>query len=254
MLEGYLEINGKKIPRTLLGTSPFIGAAQFGHRARLYLLDLYRNPEAMARIMVKSYQLGVRGIQLLPYPPVVEALQMARDEGFPLDIVGTIRPEVETDDMESDDIEFLSQLDAKAMLLHASITDQGDWDIIGEKLDAINDTGAISGLVTHMPFKTTSKLLKSPILNDFQLYMVPVNRLGYLMDCDTHGPEERAEFRELLMKLDKKVVAKKVLAAGIMTPDDAFDYLKTLDFVDMVALGIASEDEAEETFLKLYQR
>ena len=37
-----------------------------------------------------------------------------------------------------------------------------------------------------------------------------------------------------------------------MTPDDAFDYLKTLNYVDMVALGIASEDEAEETFHKLF--
>ncbi|MBI4814044.1 MAG: hypothetical protein HY802_07130, partial [Methanobacterium sp.] len=70
MLEGYLEIDGKQIPRTLLGTSPFIGAAHFGHRARLYLLDLYRNPEVMARVMARSYQMGVRGIQLIPHPPV----------------------------------------------------------------------------------------------------------------------------------------------------------------------------------------
>lgn len=236
------------MPRTLLGTSPFIGAPQFGHRARLYLLDLYRNPEAMARIIVKSYQLGVRGIQLLPYPPVVEALEMARDQGYPLDIVATIRPDSEED---VDDIELLSGLDAKAILLHASLTDQRNWEEIGEKLDQINDTGALSGMVTHLPFKTTRKLLDSPILDDFQIYGVPVNRLGYLMDCDTHGTEDRAELRELLRNLDKTIMAKKVLAAGIMTPDDAFDYLKTLDFVDMVALGIASEKEAEETFTKL---
>lgn len=239
------------MPRTLLGTSPFIGAPQFGHRARLYLLDLYRNPENMASIIAKSYQLGVRGIQLLPYPPVVEALEMARDDGFPMDIVATIRPDPEDD---TDDVELLSQLNAKAILLHASITDQYNWDLLGEKLDEIKGTGAISGLVTHMPFKTTSELLDSPILDDFQIYAVPVNRLGYLMDCDTHGPEDRAKLRELLLNLDKTVMAKKVLAAGIMTPDDAFDYLKTLDFVDMVAVGIASEAEAEETFQKLVER
>lgn len=251
MLEGFIEINGQKLPRTLLGTSPFIGAPQFGHRARLYILDLYRKPEAMASIIAKSYQLGVRGIQLLPYPPVVEALQIARDEGFPMDIVATIRPDPEEG---VDDVELLTQLDAKAILLHASVTDQCNWDLLGEKLDVINDSGAIPGLVTHTPFKTTRKLLDSPVLNDFQIYGVPVNRLGYLMDCDTHGPEDRAKFRELIMNLDKTVMAKKVLAAGIMTPDDAFDYLKTLDFVDIVAVGIASEVEAEETFLKLAER
>lgn len=249
MLEGYIEIDGQKLPRTLLGTSPFVGASQFGHRARLYILDLYRKPEAMARIMIKSYQLGVRGIQLLPYPPVVESLKMASDEGCPLDIVGTVRLQE-----ANDDLKLFSNLGAKAIMLHADITDRENWDYIGKKLDEINDTGAISGLVTHMPFKTTKKIIESPIGNDFQLYMVPVNRLGYLMDCDTHGPDEREHFREMIHELGKTVIAKKVLAAGIMTPDDAFDYLKKLDYVDMVALGIASEDEAEETFLKLLQR
>jgi len=249
MLQGYIEIDGQKLPRTLLGTSPFVGASQFGHRARLYILDLYRKPEAMARIMIKSYQLGVRGIQLLPYPPVVESLKMASDEGCPLDIVGTVRLQE-----ANDDLKLFSNLGAKAIMLHADITDRENWDYIGKKLDEINDTGAISGLVTHMPFKTTQKIIESPIRNDFQLYMVPVNRLGYLMDCDTHGPDEREHFREMIHELGKTVIAKKVLAAGIMTPDDAFDYLKKLDYVDMVALGIASEDEAEETFLKLLQR
>jgi len=249
MLEGYLEIDGKDIPRTLLGTSPFIGAAHFGHRARLYLLDLYRNPEAMARVMVKSYDLGVRGIQLIPHPPVVEALQIARDQGFPMDIIATIRPE-----SEKDDINLLSELDTSVMLVDPEITDQADWDSIGEKLDDIKDAGSLPGLITQFPFSTTQKLLDSPVLNDFKLYMIPLNRLGYLMDSDTYGPEERTQFKEIIEKMDKTIIAMHVLAAGIMTPDDAFDYLKTADFVDMVALGIASEAEAEESFSKLFKR
>ncbi|BDZ66682.1 hypothetical protein [Methanobacterium ferruginis] len=249
MLEGYLELNSQKMPRTLLGTSPFIGAAQFGHRARLYLLDLYRNPEAIAQIIARSYQMGVRGIQLIPHAPVVEALQIAREEGFPLDIIATIRPESEKEDMD-----LLSDLDASAMLVDPEITDQRDWNLLGEKLDAINDTGSVPGLITQYPFQTSRELLDSSVLDDFKLYMVPLNRLGYLMDSDTYGPDERAYFREIIGKLDKTIIAMHVLAAGIMTPDDAFDYLKTQDFVDMVALGIASEKEAEETFLKLSQR
>lgn len=246
MFEGYLKLSGCKLPRTLLGTSPFIGAEQFGHRARLYLLDLYRKPDAMAQIIEKSYKMGIRGIQLLPYPPVIEAMEMARENGFPMDIVATIRP-----GDEEGDIDLLEKLDAKAMLLHAEITDKGDWGFIESKLDSIRETGAIPGLVTHMPYRTTEKLLESPLKDAFQLYMIPVNRLGYLMDCDTHGVEERAELRDLILKLDKKVIAKKVLAAGIMTPEDAFTYLKSLDYVDMVAVGIASEDEAVATFKTL---
>jgi hypothetical protein len=249
MLEGYLEVEGKSIPRTLLGTSPFIGAPHFGHRARLYLMDLYRTPLAMAKIMGRSYELGVRGIQLIPHPPVVEALEIAREEGFPLEIIATLRPESESEDMA-----ILSDLKASAMLIDPLVTDHRDWDLLGEKLDAIKDTGAVPGLVTQFPFKTTYELIESPVLNDFRMYMVPFNQLGYLMDSDTFGPEARTEFREMIHKIDKTIIAMQVLAAGIMTPDTAFDYLKTVDYVDMVALGIASEKEAEETFSNLFKR
>jgi len=41
MFEGTIKIRDREIPRTLLGTSSFTGAAHFGHRSRLYQLDLY---------------------------------------------------------------------------------------------------------------------------------------------------------------------------------------------------------------------
>ncbi len=243
MFEGHLKLNKVPLPRTLLGTSPFIGAAQFGHRARLYQLDLYSNPENMLRIIRTSYNLGIRGMQLLPYPPVVQALEMAREEGMEIDVIGTVRP-----DQENKDIKLLNSLDAKVMLIHAMTTDQGDWDFIAQKLDLIKKANAIPGLVTHRPFHTTRKLLESPIKDLFDLYMLPVNRLGYLMDCEQNLEEERSQLRDMVLELDKTIIGKKLLAAGIMTPQDAFEYLKTLDYVDMVAVGIASEKEAQETF------
>ena len=57
MFEGTIKINNREIPRTLLGTSPFIGATQFGHRSRLYQLDLYDKPENILKILKKSYEL-----------------------------------------------------------------------------------------------------------------------------------------------------------------------------------------------------
>jgi hypothetical protein len=243
MFEGKIKVADREIPRTLLGTSPFVAAAQFGHRARLYQLDLYNNPDNILKIIKKSYEMGIRGIQVIPFPPVVEALEGAFEVGFKMDVIGTVRPE-----KEITDIETLSDLKANSMLLHAVITDKKDWDYIGEKLQAIKDANAIPGLVTHMPFQTTSSLLESPVIDLFDLYMVPVNKLGYLMDCDTYGNETRAELDELIKNLDKIIIAKKVLAAGILQPEEAFNYLKSVDFADIVAIGIASENEAQETF------
>jgi len=243
MYEGKIQISNREIPRILLGTSPFIAAAQFGHRARLYQLDLYNNPENILRIIKETYKIGITGIQVIPYPPVVEALGLALESGYAMEIIGTVRP-----GNEIEDIKLLSDLEASSMLLHANITDKKEWNFIAEKLQAIKDENAIPGLVTHMPFSSTSSLLESPVLDLFDIYMVPVNKLGYLMDCDTYGSGERIKLDLMIKSLDKTVIAKKVLAAGILKPQEAFDYLKTVKFADGVAIGIASVDEAHETF------
>ncbi len=246
MFEGNINVKGKEIPKTLLGTSPFIGAAQFGHRARLYQLDLYNQPENILKVIRKSYELGVKGIQLVPYDAVVQALQWAIDEGCDLNIVGTVRP-----NCESEDIVLLSELGANSMLLHGMITDKLSFNYLELILEEIQGTDAISGLVTHRPFNTTKNLINSTIIDLFDIYMVPVNKNGYLMDTDVFMKNERAELRYLIKKLDKTIIAKKTMAAGILTPNDAFDYLKTLDYVDLITVGIASEAEAEETFTLL---
>ena len=150
--------------------------------------------------------------------------------------------------MKTKILNLLAELGASSMLLHGAITDKLDFDYLTRKLDAIKKTGAIAGLVTHRPFNTTKNLIDSPILDLFDIYMVPVNKTGYLMDTDVFMQKERAELRDLIKRLDKTIIAKKTMAAGILTPKDAFDYLKTIDYVDLMTVGIASEAEAEETF------
>ena len=243
MFEGHLKIKDKNLPRTLLGTSPFIGAAQFGHRARLYQLDLYNKPENILKIIRKSYNLGVKGIQLIPYPPVVDAVKWAREEGCDLSIIGTVRP-----DKEFEDIKLLSDMDADVMVLHANITDSYNWNVISEYMKLIKEQDSIPGLVTHFPFQTTRKLLKSPILDLFDIYMIPLNKLGYLMDTDVFMGKEHVQLADLIGKINKKIIIKKTLAAGILTPEDAFNFLKTVNYSDLISVGVASEAEAEETF------
>jgi len=243
MFDGQIKVKDRKLPRTLLGSSPFIAAGQFGHRARLYQLDLYSQPENILKVIRKSYTLGVRGIQLIPYPPVVDAVNWARDEGCELSIIGTARP-----GEESEDIELLRDMDADAVLLHAAITDSCNWETIQNHLGFIRDEDIIPGLATHQPFRTTTELLKSPLLNEFDLYMIPVNKMGYLLDTEFFMEKERAELNDLINRIDKTVIVKKTLAAGILTPEDAFNFLKTVDYADMITVGIAYENEAEETF------
>ena len=58
----------------------FIGAAQFGKRAQYYYNHFYLNPKNIVKIICKAVDLGVTGIQVLPYPPILKALKNAEME------------------------------------------------------------------------------------------------------------------------------------------------------------------------------
>ena len=173
----------------------------------------------------------------------MDAVRWAQEEGCDLSIIGTVRQ-----DKEFEDIDLLSEIGADVIALHATITDSYNWESISKYLKLIIEQDSIPGLVSHLPFQTTAKLLRSPILDLFDIYMIPVNKLGYLIDTDVFMDKERADLANLIEKINKKVIINKILAAGILTPEDAFNFLKTVNYADLITVGIASEVEAEETF------
>ena len=245
-----------------MGNAPFLADSYFGHRTRLYNLDLLRNPNNVSKIIEKSYECGVRSINLAKFGSVCEAFDIACENGVEMQVVSTLgktdmnyvmpnykqaREEATIDE----DIEKLSQYDNAVMLIDEFLVDDYDWDFLMGILDKINDTGISAGLITSFPFKTSQKLLESPLVEDkglFDYYMIPVNKVAYMMDCPQFLDDEKDQLALMLKELDKKVIINKILAVGIQRPQEAFEFLKTLDYADMVAIGIASEHEAEETF------
>ena len=67
------------LPRLMLGTSPFIGAGQFGSKALEYRRLFFEKPENMTRLFVHSAKLGVKAVQLVGYQPLVAALRKAQE-------------------------------------------------------------------------------------------------------------------------------------------------------------------------------
>lgn len=157
-----------------------------------------------------------------------------------------------------EDIETLSELKAPLMLIDEFIVDSYDWDLIEDIINEINNNNALAGLITAYPFRTTKELLSlkeseySSILDKFDFYMIPTNKLGYMMDSQTFMEKEREELSNLLKELDKKVIINKLLAAGIQMPSEVIEFLNSLDYADSVAIGIGSVSEAEETFNNLF--
>lgn len=257
-----LEFKGKNISRVVLGNAPFLADAYFGHRTRLYNLDLLRNPNNVSKIIEKSYGCGVRSINLANKENLLKAYAIACDNGVQMQAVSTIGKtemdyvmpdyaEARREATWKEDIENLSQFDNSIMLVDEFLIDSYDWDFITDILDTINDTGIPSGIITSFPFKTSLELIDSPLLEDkslFDFYMIPVNKLGYMMDVPHFKSDKQEELKLMLERIDKRIIINKILAVGIQRPEEAFNFLNTLDYADMVSVGIASEREAEETF------
>ena len=154
-----LEFKGKSIPRVVLGNAPFLADSYFGHRTRLYNLDLLRNPNNVSKIIEKSYECGVRSINLANKENLLKAYDIACENGVEMKSVSTIGktemdyvfPNFEQARMEAtwkEDIENLAQYDNSMMLVDEFLIDTYDWDFITEILDTINNTGIPSGIIT----------------------------------------------------------------------------------------------------------
>lgn len=269
-----LLFKNKEIPRTILGSATFTAEGYFGHRSILYQLDLEKNVKAIAKLIKDSFDLGVEAINLTTNSYLIEAFKESQKNGVQMKVIGTIG-KTKVDYLMPDykkaikanwkkDIEILSKFDTPIMLIDEFITDSYDWDLLKEILTEIKKNNALAGIITSFPFKTTKKLLKSPILDLFDFYMIPINKLGYMIDTESFLQDERKNLAILLEDLNKKVIASKLLACGIQEPNEAFKFLKEFNeilddgsnnnhdyLIDMIAIGIANEEEAKLDFKAL---
>ena len=256
-----LKYKDKEIPQTILGYGPFMAELYFGHRSRLYLDDLYSNPQNISEVIQESYDLGVRAINLVNDPNLLKAYDMAVDAGCEMKVIATIgksdvdylnpnyefAKEVDWDE----DIELFSSYDCPLMLVDEFITDGYDWALTSKILNKINDTGSLSGLVTAFPSRTTDLLPDNLDLDLFDFYMIPLNSLSYMMDINAFNASQRQEFVDRLLKLNKKVIATRILAAGVLNPKESFTFFKNVDYVDAICMGVAKVSEAREDFTLL---
>ncbi|RLI09589.1 hypothetical protein DRO32_00250, partial [Candidatus Bathyarchaeota archaeon] len=137
------------MPRALLGTSPFIGAGQFGPRSAYYYASFYGRPDRVAEVISAAVELGVLGIQPLSYPFLVEAIRMAQAElGIELAVVATIGP---SDPLG--DLRMFEGLDLRAVLLHGSLTDASHGPEVEDLFGRIREEGLLAGYVTHRPMR-----------------------------------------------------------------------------------------------------
>lgn len=253
-----LEYKGKSIPQTILGYGPFMAELYFGHRSRLYLDDLYNDPQNISEVIQEAYGQGVRAINLVNDSNLLKAYDMAVDAGCKMKVIATVGKsdvdylnpnyEVAKEADWEEDIDLFSSYDCPLMLVDEFITDAYDWRLTSKILTQISDADALSGIVTSYPSKTTDLIKNNLDLDLFDFYMIPLNSLSYMMDINAFNASQRQEFVDRVLGLNKKIIATRILAAGVLKPKESFEFFKNVDYVDAICMGVAKIEEAREDF------
>ncbi|MFQ6051647.1 MAG: hypothetical protein ACE5K4_08135 [Candidatus Hydrothermarchaeota archaeon] len=211
------------ISRVMFGTSPMIGAGQFGMRSLLYYQKFYSNPKNMTNLFKKSIESGFPDFQLVALPRLVNSLLKLKKD-YEFRVLGTI----DVEDFETE-INLMNEIEAYGCAIHASKAERMGADL-NDKLERIKENDMKRGLALHNPHKTMEKLDRL----DFDFYLLPLNKRGEFM----------GDFRKtisLIENTDKKVVSIKPLAAGNIKPEEAFEFI--FEYAEGVTVGIADENE-----------
>jgi hypothetical protein len=222
-----------------MGTSPFMGAGQFGSRSRVYYEMFWNKPENMIKMFIAAIELGFNGVQVVAYPRILDALYVARKKtGKHIPIIASVPPREIQESLWN-----LADMNAEVILVHGTITDKAvisnDYEVLAKLTKQIREISAIPGAATHSPNETLTKLLQADL--DLEYLMTPLNTIGKFVN-DLEG----------LLKIinengsNTKIIAMKPLAAGEIAPQEAFDFLFQQKGVDAIAVGITSKEEAEE--------
>ncbi|MHA1264078.1 MAG: hypothetical protein ACTSRS_02485 [Candidatus Helarchaeota archaeon] len=230
----FIELESSQIPRISIGTSPFMGAGQFGQMGLVWRTEFFHNAEKMAQLMMYGYRKGAMGAEVIPAGAILEAAQIAKNQCPNFTILGSTLWERIDNYFHIDD---LIDIDAKIIFLHGSISDNREFTLIKPLLKKIRLAGKIPGIATHYPLQTIPFIMDNNL--DCPAILLPFNRRGDFM-----GNQPALE--ELVDSTDFFYVAMKSLAAGKIPPQKAFSYLAEHN-ISAVAIGMVTEDEIDET-------
>jgi len=227
----YTTIEGRKVPLISIGTSPFIGAGQFGVKGLLWRSRFLYNAPAMAELMMKSYEFGAKGAHIIPLGDIPKAVKLVRKEYPDFVVIGSTPPEgVEKG------IKTLIDLDAEIIFVHGSIADSLRYELLDRYCRIIEEAGVISGVATHRPVHTVRYVENNCLC---KAVLLPFNPVGYSM-------ENRRLLEEIVDNSSLSFIAMKALAAGSVRPEEAFKYISQHN-IKAVTVGLVSKEEAKET-------
>jgi len=214
-----------------VGTSTFLGASQFGKNARVYRKKFLNNADAVLEILEASYEVGGRGIELIPVGKVTEAAKIMVETHNDFVITGSTFPGPDPF------IKELAEVGAKIVFAHGMVSDKKDEKL--EKLtDEIESMGIIPGIAAHNPVSTLEYAFEN--LPSVKAFLIPFNAQGMFM-----GDQKKLE-KIVDSHKNHHFIGMKTLATGKLDPKQAYEYISKHN-ICCTTIGMVSVDEARES-------
>ena len=238
------DIEGRTFTRLILGHNPFLGGSYMSDaRSRAYR-ETFCDPAAIERIIVKSIELGVRGMVTSLSKDFTarfrKALLGAADK------TGVLLPTIIIVSQDyAEHFATYRELNGQVLLIHGQLTDalyvkagntmQPEFAAM---LKRIREEGFVPAMSTHNAGETI------PAAEPFDTAAVntPVNKIMWRM-CPCEEMVLSA-----IRTTKKKVIAMKPLAMGRIAAQEGMAYVCRMPELDGIVVGIGHEYEAEETF------
>ncbi|MGD9381699.1 MAG: hypothetical protein PVI03_04570 [Candidatus Thorarchaeota archaeon] len=229
------------LPRVLCGTSPFMGAGQFGLAGQEWQRRFFNHPKRMSEMFEHFCRLGYPGAHVTGYPTIVEAARLTK-ESQDLKVAVSLLPENWEENLKE-----VLVLNPEVVFVHGAMTDKfldKRLEDLQACFDTIRNEDSFPGLATHDTCHTLSVLQSedNPLQDESFGLLLPINRTGYSVGGTT------AEMEELLGVLNSRhpVMGMKTLAAGKIPPHEALDYVFGIPSVRAVTVGVTEKWQAAQ--------
>ena len=233
-----IQLGGLDVSRLILGSNPFFGFAHGNPQATPDQMRAYYTDQHIMAVMDAAAEHGITAVWTPAYDHWIRLWNAYREKGGKLKIwIG----QPDHFDQMKDHITACATNGGKAVCIQGECVGravrEGKFDLLKQWLGHIRSLGLPAGLATHWP----DDLLKAEDRGlPAQFYHLAVGV------PDSFRQKDRDRALQTIRKMDKPVVAFKVLGAGRFMPKDAFPYvLKHLRRKDGLCVGVFPKDRNE---------
>ena len=183
----------------------------------------------MLEILEASYEVGGRGIELIPAGKITEAAKIMVETHNDFIITGSTFPG--PDPL----IKELAELGAKIVFAHGMVADKKD-EKLKKLINEIESMGIIPGIAAHNPVSTLEHVFEH--IPNVKAFLIPFNARGMFM-----GEQKKLEDIVNSHK-DHYFIGMKTLAAGKLEPLKAFEYISKHN-ICCSTIGMVTVEEAK---------